>query len=532
MFARLGSKKTLLMLLALAVWGVFLWRAINVFKPGVYSATFFNSDCAIPVLMSNDSGPITLYNLYYFGIDRIGGWPYLFAQALRRSMGFHWSPQRLSTFQTTWLFIGALVFGALSRRDAAVAVISFLLVLCLHSETRYQIFTLAVNYPWQIPAILFSWYGLRQIIEKTFARELVRWKHVLWLVFTFVFSYFAIWSSIESIPFLLFILCLEVFRQRMKLSYQPPKALMKSFAQGLAPILLASFAERLQKINYYRHSFKEFGVDFKTRFEPDLGNLGPNLKAQVANLTRMEWWPFDVLTTLVILAMICVAIYTLVRKRTDLLLSLKKTIADDTMILIIGAYGIAAINFVLTLLVTHVRLNVYEDRYLIPTTLFGPVSAILILFVMFRSSLQAISVRRIAKPVFLCVSVALLWLIFPSRTYHADYDSFQTTANVLAQQAPRAVLLGDYWGTYVVAAIQPANAITPVPLHEYENRMPWTKDILAKATQVLIEYRRSGLEIDGQPPSRVNAYGNSFRLIQPKVFEHGDFVFGWYAREQ
>jgi len=99
MFARLGSKKTLLMLLALAVWGVFLWRAINIFKPGVYSATFFNSDCAIPVLMSNDNGPITLYNLYYFGIDRIGGWPYLFAQALRRSTGFHWSPQRLSALQ-------------------------------------------------------------------------------------------------------------------------------------------------------------------------------------------------------------------------------------------------------------------------------------------------------------------------------------------------------------------------------------------------------------------------------------------------
>lgn len=532
MFPRFDSKKTLLMLLALAVWGLFVWRAVNAFKPGVYSATFFNSDCAIPVLMSNDNGPITLYNLYYFGVDRIGGWPYLFAQALRRSTGFHWSPQRLSTFQTTWLFIGALVFGALTRRDAAVAVMSFLLVVCLHSETRYQIFTLAVNYPWQIPAVMFSWYSLRHVIANTFEGMLVRWKQLFWLVFTFVFSYLAIWSSIESIPFLLFILCLEVFRQRMKLSHQPLKALAKSFAQGLAPIFLASIAERLQKADYYRHSFKEYGVDLKTRFESDLTNFGPNLKAQVANLIRMAWWPFDVLSTLVILAMICVAIYLLAPKRTALLTSFKKTVADDTMILIIGAYGIAAINFLLTLLVSHVRLNVYEDRYLIPTTLFGPVSAILILFVMFRSSLQLISLPKLAKPVFLCVSIALLWLIFPTRTYQPDYDSFQTTATVLGQKASRAVLLGDYWGTYVIAAIEPANAITPVPLHEYENRMPWTRDIVAKATQVLVEYRRSGLEIDGQPPSRVSAYGNTFRLTQPTVFQHGKFAFAWYAREQ
>jgi hypothetical protein len=287
---RLGTKKTLLLLLALAVWAIFLARAISVLKPGVYSATFFNSDCAIPVLMSNDRGPITLYNLYYFGVDRIGGWPYLFAQAFGRLTGFHWSPQRLFAFQTTWLFIGVLVFGALARRQAAVAVTTFLLVLCLHSETRYQIFTLAVNYPWQIPAVLLSWYSLRQVVAVKFNRQRPRWKQAIWLLLTFVFSYFAIWSSVESIPFLLFILCLEIFRSRINISARPTKT-MRLFAQGLAPILVAASAERLQRIDYYRHGLKVYGIDLKTKFESDLPNLGPNLKAQIANLIRMAWWP-------------------------------------------------------------------------------------------------------------------------------------------------------------------------------------------------------------------------------------------------
>src|SRR5262245_3957392 len=130
MFSSFRSRKVLLFGLAMALWSVFLYRGINTFKPGVYSAAFFNSDCAIPVLMSNDGGPIPLFNRYYFGVDRIGGWPYLFAQAFRQATGFHWSPQRLSIVQTTWIFIGALIFGALTRKDSAVAATAVLLVLC------------------------------------------------------------------------------------------------------------------------------------------------------------------------------------------------------------------------------------------------------------------------------------------------------------------------------------------------------------------------------------------------------------------
>jgi len=78
--------------------------------------------------MSNDDRPITPFNLYYYGTDRWGGWPFLVAQAVRRSTGLLWTDQRLSAFQITWIFLGAFAIGALSRADRVVIGAFF----CLH----------------------------------------------------------------------------------------------------------------------------------------------------------------------------------------------------------------------------------------------------------------------------------------------------------------------------------------------------------------------------------------------------------------
>src|SRR4051812_24538515 len=76
-----ARKKTLLTLAWIVIWSFFLWRALSVFGPsGTANDVTFNSDCAIPVLMSNDERPLTAFNLYYYGADRWGGWPFLVTQ--------------------------------------------------------------------------------------------------------------------------------------------------------------------------------------------------------------------------------------------------------------------------------------------------------------------------------------------------------------------------------------------------------------------------------------------------------------------
>jgi hypothetical protein len=522
----------LLVLLALLVWSFFLWRAIEVFKPSSHGATFFNSDCAIPVLMSNDDRPVTLFNLYYYAVDRIGGWPFLVAQAVRRATGFRWSPQSLSTMQTSWLFIGALVVAGLARKNRIAVAVAFLITLCLHSETRYQIFTLAVPYPWQTTALLLSWYSLRRLFDQEPGSQSFKsWKSVLWLFTAFFFSYLAVWMSIASIPFLVFLLCLEVFRAHLHAARQPGSKLPRLFMFGLIPIVAAGIAERLQKLEYYRHSLKHYGLDLKTRFELDLGHLSTNLTAQVANLIRLSWWPLHLLASLVILAVICVLVYALLRKRSKLLGSLKALFMDDTVILIAGTYGIALINLVLTVLVSHVRANVYEDRYLILTSLFSPTSAILILFLILNAFAQRTRIGKSSKPILLVAGVALLFFKFPSGSPRPEYQHLEDIAVNLAQKSPRGILLGGYWGTYVFAALQPVDTMTPVPLQKLENRMPWTPEMVRQANQVVVEYRFSRLEEAGQPPQRLSAYGSSLRLAEPKWYDAGDFAFALYVRD-
>jgi hypothetical protein len=527
-----ASKKTLLVLLALLVWSFFLWRAVQVFKPGPHSATFFNSDCAIPVLMSNDDRPVTLFNLYYYGVDRIGGWPFLVGQAVRRTTGFRWSPQSLSTMQTSWLFIGALVLAGLARKDRIAVVLAFLITLCLHGETRYQIFTLAVPYSWQTTALLLSWYSLRRLYDQEPGSQSFRsWKSALWLFITFFFSYLAVWMSVASIPFLLFLLCVEVLRAHLHGARHRHSRLLKLFIIGLIPILSAGIAERLQKLTYYRHSIKHYGLDFRTRFELDFEHLSTSLTAQAANLIRMSWWPFHLFATLVMLAVMCALVYALLRKRSELLGRLKTLFMDDTVIVITGIYGIALINLVLTLVVSHVRLNVYEDRYLILTSLFGPTSAILILLLIFNAIAQRTRIGKFGKPIFLLAGVALLLLRFPSGSSRPEYQHVQDIALNLAQKSPRAILLGGFWGTYIFAALQPVDTMTPVPLEKLENRMPWTADMVRQANQVVVEYRFSRLEETGQPPQRLSAYGSSLRLAEPKWYDAGDFAFALYVKD-
>ena len=74
----------------------------------------------------------------------------------------------------------------------------------------------------------------------------------------------------------------------------------------------------------------------------------------------------------ILLALVCSFIYAFFKKRTQFLGRLRTSL-DDTAILAIGAYGIAAINFILAVIVDQIRLNGYDDRYLTLTNLFGPV---------------------------------------------------------------------------------------------------------------------------------------------------------------
>jgi hypothetical protein len=528
-------RKTLFILMALAVWSFFLWRAFNVYNPSSDVNTIgFNSDSAIPILMSNEERPSTVFNLYYYGTDRWGAWPFLATHFIHRTTGYRWTDQSIFMLQALWLFIGALVFAALTRRDYLLAALVYLTALCLHTETRLQIFELSQLYAWQTTALLFGWYSLRRVFEFDFvaAKKRWDWKRSTVLFLTFVFSYLAIWSSNASIIFLVFLLHLEALRAGLKTEGERIYCkLLKPYAFALISIVAATLLELLQKINFHRHGLKHYGQDFKTNFHLDINYLGENFGKQWHNITGLSWWPLYVLSILVMLALVGSFLYAFFKKSAGLLEKLRTVVADDTMILAIGAFGIAALNFVLTVVVNHVRLNDYDSRFLTLTNLFCPISAMLIIFLIFKLIFRSSRFILYAQPAFIVSLLLLLTIRFPAQSYSNEYKSTKEAALALAQKAPRGILMGGYWETYLFPALQPDNQMTAIPLEGNEVRMPWTRELVRRAGQVIVEYRRIHSGGPVVPPERLNQYGSSLRLVNPKWYENDLYAFALYLNE-
>ena len=203
----------MLVLAALVVWAVVLFKAINAFSPsGSKNNVSFNSDSAIVVLMANDDRPITVFNFYYYCADRWGAWQFVLAQGIRRATGYTWTPHGVLVMQAAWVLLGAWAFAGLCRRDWAVAGLAYLVAACLHREGRLMLFELSQIYGWQITGLVFAWLGIRRMFDRALAPPVAARAMAGWVLFTIVFGLLAIWSSVASIPMLAVLCVVEAVR--------------------------------------------------------------------------------------------------------------------------------------------------------------------------------------------------------------------------------------------------------------------------------------------------------------------------------
>jgi len=528
-------KRLLVIALTLSLWLFFLCRAINVFGPDS-NDIFFNSDGAIPVLMANDDRPITLFDAYYFGSDRWGAWPMLSARLIHHATKYQWSAQSLHVMSAIWLFVGILVMASLSRRDYFAVALAFLITLCLHWLVRLRLFDVGQVYPWQITALLLGWYSLRQllgIVPADLPRRSLPVKRVVWCFLTYWFSLLAIWSSFASAPFLLFLAGLEAWRAHFHATGRRSsgKWAIRRSAWGAIPVLLAVLTEILMRIYYHQFALNHYGNEYRTPIAFDYGNLAQNLYRQLVNLEIAYWWPLILLPIVALVTLGCTSIYFQRRKRNKPLDRLKGLIADDTFFLILGSLGIALINFALIATVSHVRMNLYDNRYSTLTYLFGFISGLLTLFSVFRMIVRPARISNYAVTGLLIAAVAVLAFEFPAKTYSPDYRIYKETAVALAPKCPHCVLMGGYWETYVFSGLQPINTMIPLPLESQYLRMPWNREKLREASQVIVEYRHSKLGSAESPPQVLVQYGNSLRLVDPGWYENEKYAFALYANE-
>ena len=523
--SRARFKKVVLVTIALAIWSVVLWRVVKVFNPSTMFGAF-SSDCAIPVLMSNDDRPVTLFNAYYYGAGRWGGWPFLFAQLVRRATGYRWTDQRLFLVQAIWVFTGAIVMTGMTTGARLPVGLICLLTICLNGVVAHRLFDLGQVYAWQITALLLAWYCLRRFFTK---KEIPLLRHAGWAFLTLWFSFLAIWSSFASTPILFFLLGLEGLRAYLiSKKERAGKVRLRKYLWATGLVGGAAFAELLMRWDYYRHNLKHYGADYQTQVTFDVGYLTQNLERQLQNLVKYPWWPYYLLGLLFLFA--CAFAYSSAGKRNRSLAKVRETFVDDSAILIIGSVGIAVINFVLIVIADHVRLNLYDDRFMTPTYLFGSVAGLLAIFLILRLNKNLLSFGKYFEAAFIVTGLLLLTFEFPPQTYSPFYKTFKETAAALEERAPRAVLMGTYWQTYVFSALESDNALVPVPLEGHHVRTPWTPEALRQATSVIVEYHDSNFGTADSLPQNLSQYGNSLRLVEPRWYENHQYSFALYVK--
>jgi hypothetical protein len=526
-------RKILTVLAAVVVWSVFLWRGLDAFGPASdINDVGFNSDSAIPVLMANDERRISVFNCYYYGADRWGAWPFLFAQLTGRAFGHRWTPETLSAFQTVWVFLGVWAFASLNRCEPIVAGLAYLLVLCLHREGRYLLFEMSQIYAWQVTALLLAWASLRRLFESFgTAQQYHLGRQSAWLLTTAGVSFLATWSSVASTVFLAFLLVLEALRARSKARTSwLHRQIVAPAMLGLAAIAAANVLERVLKMSYRSYSAEHYDDSFTTVFGFDTAYVGENLARQWQHLAKLTWWPLYVLPSLAVLALAGVVLYAILAKKESLREQATALFARDLVILALGAYTIAAINLALAVVVDHVRLNGYDDRYLTLTNLFAPVSGILLLFILVTDVTRSSRLGAYAQAIFVVGALGLLIVKFPVAQDSREYRLLAETASTLAERAPGGILMGSYWDTYVFIALQPSNTMIPVPFEGHSFRTPWTPRALRRAEQVIVGHPRGVMPSEMSSSEGLDQYGVLFRLVDPHWYENERYTFALYAR--
>ena len=199
--------------------------------------------------------------------------------------------------------------------------------------------------------------------------------------------------------------------------------------------MAAALIEGFQKSMYRRFSMKHYGSAFATHFQFDAGHLVDNLHVQLALLGRLSWWPLYAVATLALIAFAGAYVYALIGRHHRLRARVLDALADDTVIAALGAYGIALLNLALTVVVSHVRVNDYDNRYLTLTNLFGPISGMLTIFLLLKAVVRAPYARYVQPAVWL-VALALLVGYFPRPGASAQYYLSETNGPGAGRKGP------------------------------------------------------------------------------------------------
>ncbi|RPH67750.1 MAG: hypothetical protein EHM78_20955 [Myxococcaceae bacterium] len=399
------------------------WCALRLGR-GLGPAPFYNSDCAVPILVMQGMGE-GAFTFFYPRQDRFGMWPFLLGRVLHLQ-----TPEAYHVLAVLGLASAALPLAAVLG-SPALAVVTLLAPFVLSHSVTWNFLQAGQPYLWQVVALCWAWWACRVALGGQLART--RWLALLGLV---VAAALATWMNTASLAALVAVGILEVLRARPR----PERAVGALAALGVAGAVDAVLHGR-----YSVYCQRTFGQRFVTPLRIDHGHVLSNVGPVLASLRHEGGFWALVIGTL--------AVAVPRRPRTERL--------DGLALLAFGASVLPGL-----VLIRYFRDNHFAGRYLSLPTFWALAAAVH--GVILLASLLAGRFRA-AVP-----AVALAALVIAMPAGPADpLAEPRADAAGLAAAAP-AVLLADYLEVYVPASLAPPGALVPVGAEGNLNRFPGT----------------------------------------------------------
>lgn len=455
----------------------------------------YNSDSAIPVLMSNQAGGGP-YHWLFWGQDRFGAWPFLLARLLAAPFTARWTPHGLHVAEVLFLGSALVPWLGLVPRGRAFAVAAFLLLPVLSPVLRRTLVDLGHVDVWQVGALLWTWWALRRAAGPPLLRP------ALWAAC--LGGALATWSSLVSAPLLLVLGLWESARVRWSI---------RRCAALCLPAVVGVCLEATVRTAWHAAVRARHWRDVRTRASFDLGHLGENVTRLAASAVAAGAWVWFI--GVLVAALLSVAF---LRGRAHLRLQTRKSTAFRSVAwTVIGSAISTWLCLALLVATRHVRENGWAPRYFgVPLVfaILGVAAGLGAVLEMLLSSRWP----RAAGPALAVAGLVAVVLGLPRPAPDPRAQLLQSMAEALAKNFPGAALLDGYWRTYALAAFVPPGFLVPIPADGEWNRRPDWVALLEPGRPVLVGTTGPlSLAAEAAPPVERVQYGVRLVLVQPNV---------------
>jgi hypothetical protein len=313
-----------------------------------------------------------------------------------------------------------------------------------------------------------------------------------------------VWMSPTSGPLLVTLLGVEWVAQR------GPEPWRERLWRALPMALLVAAAmagERTLRWRYHRTVRRAFGHDYRTEVHLDTGHLLDNTRALADVWLREGWRPA------LVLAGVGVGAFVVLRLRAWR--GARVPEGWEALTLAVGAAAMAAVNFVLCAAVSHVRLNLFHERYLTLSHVFLALAAALGGLAGAQALLARTRASEVAASLLAVGLLGAAHLGMPAPALLPEQRVLEETARLLQPEQGTRVLLGSYWGTYPYAALARPGSLVAVPVEGDYQRTPFDLERLREVEEVVLNH--SELEAFGPttaPHALIRQHGVLLRLVR------------------